>query len=90
MQALPEKIETILKLDEQIEGIAEQFKDSRNFLYLGRGVNFPVALEGALKLKEISYIHAEGYPAGGDEARAHCTHRREHAGRIHRVERFNL
>ena len=63
MQALPEKIETILKLDEQIEGIAEQFKDSRNFLYLGRGVNFPVALEGALKLKEISYIHAEGYPA---------------------------
>jgi glutamine---fructose-6-phosphate transaminase (isomerizing) len=63
MQALPEKIETILKLDKEIEAIAEQLKESRNFLYLGRGVNFPVALEGALKLKEISYIHAEGYPA---------------------------
>ncbi len=63
MQALPEKIESILKLENEIENIAEQLKDSRNFLYLGRGVNFPVALEGALKLKEISYIHAEGYPA---------------------------
>jgi len=63
MQALPEKIESILKLDAEIEAIAEKLKDSRNFLYLGRGVNFPVALEGALKLKEISYIHAEGYPA---------------------------
>jgi glucosamine--fructose-6-phosphate aminotransferase (isomerizing) len=63
MQALPEKIESILKLDKEIESIAEKLKDSRNFLYLGRGVNFPVALEGALKLKEISYIHAEGYPA---------------------------
>jgi glucosamine--fructose-6-phosphate aminotransferase (isomerizing) len=48
---------------EQIKYIADIFKDSRNFLYLGRGYNFPVALEGALKLKEISYIHAEGYPA---------------------------
>jgi len=46
-----------------IKEIAERFKDSRNFLYLGRGYYFPVALEGALKLKEISYIHAEGYPA---------------------------
>ncbi len=63
MQALPEKIKSILKLDAEIEGIAEKLKASRNFLYLGRGVNFPVALEGALKLKEISYIHAEGYPA---------------------------
>lgn len=63
MQALPEKIKSILALDNEIEAIAEQLKDSRNFLYLGRGVNFPVALEGALKLKEISYIHAEGYPA---------------------------
>ncbi len=60
---LPEKIEIILKLNEGIEKLAEEFKDSRNFLYLGRGYNFPVALEGALKLKEISYIHAEGYPA---------------------------
>jgi len=60
---IPEKIESILKLNDKIEQIAELFKDSSNFLYLGRGYNFPVALEGALKLKEISYIHAEGYPA---------------------------
>ena len=60
---IPEKINQILKLNDKIEEIAEQFKDSKNFLYLGRGYNFPVALEGALKLKEISYIHAEGYPA---------------------------
>ena len=63
MQRLPDKIQEILDNTEVIESIAEEFKDSRNFLYLGRGVNFPVALEGALKLKEISYIHAEGYPA---------------------------
>jgi glutamine---fructose-6-phosphate transaminase (isomerizing) len=63
MHRLPGKIQQILDHTEQIEAIAEEFKDSRNFLYLGRGVNFPVALEGALKLKEISYIHAEGYPA---------------------------
>jgi glucosamine--fructose-6-phosphate aminotransferase (isomerizing) len=50
-------------LNDQILEISERFKDARNFLYLGRGYNFPVALEGALKLKEISYIHAEGYPA---------------------------
>lgn len=50
-------------MNEQIEQIANKFKDTKNFLYLGRGYNFPVALEGALKLKEISYIHAEGYPA---------------------------
>ena len=63
MQRLPDKIQEILDNTEVIESIADEFKDSRNFLYLGRGVNFPVALEGALKLKEISYIHAEGYPA---------------------------
>lgn len=63
LKTLPEKIERILKLNMQIEAISEEFKDSTNFLYLGRGYNFPVALEGALKLKEISYIHAEGYPA---------------------------
>ena len=63
MENLPEKVEEALKLNEQIESIAATFKDARNFLYLGRGYNFPVALEGALKLKEISYIHAEGYPA---------------------------
>jgi glutamine---fructose-6-phosphate transaminase (isomerizing) len=60
---IPDKIKTILAQSQIIEDIAEKFKDNSNFLYLGRGVNFPVALEGALKLKEISYIHAEGYPA---------------------------
>ena len=60
---IPDKIESILKMNEEIEHIAGEFKDVKNFLYLGRGYNFPVALEGALKLKEISYIHAEGYPA---------------------------
>lgn len=63
LKNIPEKIKQTLKLDDQIQEIAAKFKDATNFLYLGRGVNFPVALEGALKLKEISYIHAEGYPA---------------------------
>ncbi len=63
LESIPEKIGEILKLNDQIEEIAEKFVDAKNFLYLGRGYNFPVALEGALKMKEISYIHAEGYPA---------------------------
>lgn len=63
LEALPAKIEHILKANSYIEKIAETFQHATNFLYLGRGYNFPVALEGALKLKEISYIHAEGYPA---------------------------
>ncbi len=63
LESIPEKIETLLKSDDKIEKIADIFKGVSNFLYLGRGYNFPVALEGALKLKEISYIHAEGYPA---------------------------
>jgi glucosamine--fructose-6-phosphate aminotransferase (isomerizing) len=63
MLQLPQQIQTILDRASEIEEIAERFKDATNFLYLGRGYNFPVALEGALKLKEISYIHAEGYPA---------------------------
>jgi glucosamine--fructose-6-phosphate aminotransferase (isomerizing) len=63
LSLIPDKVEKILKLNSDIEHIAEKFKDAKNFLYLGRGYNFPVALEGALKLKEISYIHAEGYPA---------------------------
>ena len=63
LELISNKIEKVLKLDSLIEEIASQFKDVSNFLYLGRGYNFPVALEGALKLKEISYIHAEGYPA---------------------------
>lgn len=61
---LPEKLEKVLKLDSYIEEIARTFKDYKHFLYLGRNLNYPVALEGSLKLKEISYIHAEGYPAG--------------------------
>ncbi len=63
LEAIPDKIAKCLDLNPQIEIISEKFKDASNFLYLGRGYNFPVALEGALKLKEISYIHAEGYPA---------------------------
>jgi glucosamine--fructose-6-phosphate aminotransferase (isomerizing) len=63
METIPAKVEKALKLNDQIKEIAEIFKDATNFIYLGRGYNFPVALEGALKLKEISYIHAEGYPA---------------------------
>ncbi len=63
LNEIPNKIERMLTSDAQSRSIAEMFKDAPNFLYLGRGYNFPVALEGALKLKEISYIHAEGYPA---------------------------
>lgn len=61
---LPRKVETVLGLDEEIEQIAKDYMTASDFLYLGRGNQYPVALEGALKLKEISYIHAEGYPAG--------------------------
>jgi glucosamine--fructose-6-phosphate aminotransferase (isomerizing) len=63
LSSIPSKVEQILKSDAHIKHIAAQFTGARNFLYLGRGYSFPVALEGALKLKEISYIHAEGYPA---------------------------
>jgi glucosamine--fructose-6-phosphate aminotransferase (isomerizing) len=63
MHALPAQIQQVLERAEEIENLAEEFKRASNFLYLGRGYHFPVALEGALKLKEISYIHAEGYPA---------------------------
>ncbi|MFM1858254.1 MAG: hypothetical protein RLZ05_1314 [Bacteroidota bacterium] len=63
LEAIPAKVESILANTEPIKEIAQQYATARDFLYLGRGTNFPVALEGALKLKEISYIHAEGYPA---------------------------
>jgi glutamine---fructose-6-phosphate transaminase (isomerizing) len=63
VESIPSKIEEVLKLNNQLKEIAYRFRESANALYLGRGVSFPVALEGALKLKEISYIHAEGYPA---------------------------
>ena len=63
LETIPKKVEEALKSDAYVKTVASIYKDSKNFLYLGRGFNFPVALEGALKLKEISYIHAEGYPA---------------------------
>ncbi|MCL6218783.1 glutamine--fructose-6-phosphate transaminase (isomerizing) [Zunongwangia pacifica] len=63
LEAIPQKVEKLLQSDKVIKEIAATYKDTRNCIYLGRGYNFPVALEGALKLKEISYIHAEGYPA---------------------------
>jgi glucosamine--fructose-6-phosphate aminotransferase (isomerizing) len=63
LASLPGKVSRILDRKEDVRRLAHEFRDTRNFLYLGRGANFPVALEGALKLKEISYIHAEGYPA---------------------------
>ena len=63
IKKIPDQVEQILAREEEIKKIAEEYSKTNNFLYLGRGINFPVALEGALKLKEISYIHAEGYPA---------------------------
>ncbi|MCU0453766.1 MAG: glutamine--fructose-6-phosphate transaminase (isomerizing) [Bacteroidetes bacterium] len=63
LAAIPEKVERVVAQADEIRRIAQVYKDAKNFLFLGRGANFPVALEGALKLKEISYIHAEGYPA---------------------------
>ncbi len=63
LEAIPAKVEKVLQTNDQVKQLANKFKDARNVLYLGRGYGFPVALEGALKLKEISYIHAEGYPA---------------------------
>jgi len=63
LNRIPEQVQRILSAEDQVTAIAEEYYRSDNFLYLGRGINFPVALEGALKLKEISYIHAEGYPA---------------------------
>ena len=63
LETIPAKVESMIGMNDYIEELSAKFKDALNFLYLGRGYNFPVALEGALKLKEISYIHAEGYPA---------------------------
>lgn len=63
LSALPNQVERVLEMDSDIKALAEKYMESQNFLYLGRGYQFPVALEGALKLKEVSYIHAEGYPA---------------------------
>ena len=63
LNSIPETIKEVLKTNEKVRDLARTFTYAHNFLYLGRGYSFPVALEGALKLKEISYIHAEGYPA---------------------------
>ncbi|TAF95033.1 MAG: SIS domain-containing protein, partial [Bacteroidetes bacterium] len=63
LSTVPEKVAKVLEQDDAVKAIALKYADARDFLYLGRGYNFPIALEGALKLKEISYIHAEGYPA---------------------------
>jgi glucosamine--fructose-6-phosphate aminotransferase (isomerizing) len=63
LQQLPTKMQEALETNEQVRRVAEKYRDAKNFLYLGRQYNFPTALEGALKLKEISYVHAEGYPA---------------------------
>ena len=70
----------VVGLAPQIQVIARRYGQARDFLFLGRGNNYPIALEGALKLKEISYIHAEGYAVGRDEARADRAHRRADAG----------
>jgi glucosamine--fructose-6-phosphate aminotransferase (isomerizing) len=75
MELLPEKVRAALKTDSQIRDVAAKYKDAANFLYLGRGLNFPIALEGALKLKEISYIHAEGYPAAEMKTWTDCFNR---------------
>jgi glucosamine--fructose-6-phosphate aminotransferase (isomerizing) len=64
MQALPRQVERALELQDQVRGLAERYADARDMLFIGRHTGYPAALEGALKLKEISYIHAEGYPAG--------------------------
>ncbi|MHB8733828.1 MAG: SIS domain-containing protein, partial [Terriglobales bacterium] len=64
LERLPGKLEKLLEREQDYEGLARELHNSRDFLYLGRGIHYPIALEGALKLKEISYIHAEGYPAG--------------------------
>ena len=63
LETIPQKVESMMTMNNYIKEISSKFVNAQNFLYLGRGYNFPVALEGALKLKEISYIHAEGYPA---------------------------
>ena len=64
LDQLPRRLEEALRCEDAVKAVAQRFHQHRSFLYLGRGINYPIALEGALKLKEISYIHAEGYPAG--------------------------
>ena len=78
---LPRQIEEALETNRAIEKVATRLHQRRDFLYLGRGINYPIALEGALKLKEISYIHAEGYPAGEMKHGPDRAHRRRAARR---------
>ena len=75
LSTIPRLMGQALEQENHIEKLAQKLHRYENFLYLGRGLNTPVALEGALKLKEVSYIHAEGYPAGRDEARTYSPHR---------------
>ena len=84
LQTIPDKMQWTLENNKNIDQFAQMFTYCKNFIYLGRGYNYPVALEGALKLKEISYIHAEGYPA------AHCPHRRGNARRRHRTQAWHV
>ncbi len=90
LMELPKVLEETLKVAKTMEEIAAKFHTRSDFLYLGRGINYPIALEGALKLKEISYIHAEGLSGGGDEARSDRAHRRADAGRRHRDARSRV
>ena len=69
LRQLPAQLELVLEIQERyVEELSHDFSETQDFIFLGRGINYPIALEGALKLKEISYIHAEGYPAGENEA----------------------
>jgi glucosamine--fructose-6-phosphate aminotransferase (isomerizing) len=87
---LPQLIEQAVKASAPMEKVAEKFYNRADFLFLGRGINYPIALEGALKLKEISYIHAEGYPAGEIEARTDRADRRANAGGGDRTKRSRV
>ncbi len=78
--SLPGKIEQVLQLDDEIKALSEQFAEKQHALFLGRGTHYPIAMEGALKLKEISYIHAEAYPAGELKHGPLGINRRRHAG----------
>ena len=84
---LPVKMEQLLNEAEAIEELSKEFFRATDFLYLGRGINFPIALEGALKLKEISYIHAEGYAGRRNETRSQCAHRRAFTRDVHQYAR---
>ena len=86
LKAMPDTIEEALQCDAEVQSLSRIFTYAHNFLYLGRGYNYPTALEGALKLKEISYIHAEGYPAAEMKQRAYCTDRPRDAERDYRAE----